>query len=329
MKKLLYLTLVLAATFFACTPTPPEKEDGPIPEVKIPRIKGPAFSADSAYAFTKAQVDFGPRTPNSPGHVKCGDYIVSKLKSYGLSVIEQKAPATLWNGIPIMMRNIMGQYKPERKDRILLLAHWDTRLIAENDTARRDQPIDGASDGASGVAVLLEIARILRQSDPNIGVDFLFVDAEDNGNNGGAAETWCLGSQYWAQNMPKGYSARYGILLDMVGAKGATFPREGTSVYFAAGVVEKVWSAAANLGYGHIFTNDITGETTDDHYFINQYARIPTIDIVHYDTQRQRYGHYHHTHSDNMDIIDPATYQVVGNVLVDVIYNENPKAVGQ
>jgi Zn-dependent M28 family amino/carboxypeptidase len=189
---------------------------------------------------------------------------------------------------------------------------------------RQSEPIPGANDGGSGVGVLLEIARVIAQNDPGIGVDILLVDGEDNGDPGGDAETWCLGSQYWAQNRPQGYKADYAILLDMVGAKDAVFPREGTSVYFASGIVEKVWSAAANLGYGNYFVNNIVGQTTDDHLFINMYARIPAIDIVHYDPKRMDYGHFHHRHSDSMEYIDKGTLGAVGHVVLDVLFNEQP-----
>lgn len=326
MKKLFCLAALLGL-LVSCSTDPSgnvNTDSGHSSTPPPPRVKGPAFNADSAYRNIQAQVDFGFRIPGTKEHVACGDYLVSRLKAYGLQVLTQGADVTYY-GKPVRMRNIMAQYKPERKDRILILAHWDTRPVADEDTKDKDQPFPGADDGGSGAGVILEFARIIQQQDPNIGVDFLLVDAEDGGYNGGESETWCLGSQYWAQHMiPEGYTARYGILLDMVGGKGAVFPREGTSIYFASGIVEKVWSAAARLGYGQSFTNDRTGETTDDHLFINQYASIPTIDIVHYDMQTRRYPSWHHTHQDNMSIIDPATLQMVGNLLVDVVYNENP-----
>jgi hypothetical protein len=123
--------------------------------------------------------------------------------------------------------------------------------------------------------------------------------------------------------MPPNYSARFGILLDMVGGVNPVFPREGTSVFFAPQIVEKVWSAAQRMGYGNIFTNDMTGQTTDDHLFVNQYARIPCIDIVHYDPVQHDYPEWHHRQSDNMKIIDKLTLEIVNKVLVDVIWNEN------
>lgn len=326
MNKFLALTAGIAVLLFSCKPDNNQQNgNDSIPEKPVaPRIKGPDFSGDSAYAFVKAQVDFGPRVPGTPAHEACGNYLIGKLKAFGATVSVQEAPATTYDGRAIRMKNIFGQYYPERKDRILLLAHWDTRHIADRDSVRQKEPILGANDGGSGVGVLLELARVLNQKDPGIGVDILFVDAEDYGEPGGASETWCLGSQYWSQHMSAGYNARFAILLDMVGAKDAVFPREGTSVYYASNVVEKVWTAAAALGYRDLFINDITGQTTDDHLFINEYARIPAIDIVHYDPMKMDYGHFHHRHSDNMDNIDPVIMKKVGSVLTDVIYNELP-----
>jgi len=312
-----------------CAPDKPGDTTTAVTPPKAPRIPGPEFNADSAYAFTKAQVDFGPRVPGSPEHEKCAAWLKMKMESFGMTVTVQNSPATLYTGKTFTMSNIFSQYKPERTDRILLVAHWDSRHIADRDpdTTYRNKPIDGASDGASGVAVLLEIARIITEKDPNIGVDFLMVDAEDTGMPGGDENTWCLGSQYWSQTVKPEYAktVHFGILLDMVGGRGAIFPREGTSVRFAANAVEKVWSAAQNLGYGAYFVNSVTGETVDDNRFIIQNAGIPCIDIVHYDPAEQDYGPYHHRHTDNMDIIDVASLDAVGNVLVDVIYNEMPK----
>lgn len=313
-----------------CSCTPDNNNHPPVDTVvntpKAPRIPGPVFNADSAFAYTKAQVDFGPRVPGSPEHDKCATYLIDKMKSFGMTVEVQTSPATLYWGKTVTMQNIMARYMPERKDRILLLSHWDSRHIADRDTHDVDKPILGASDGASGVAVLMEIARIITQKDPGIGVDFLLVDAEDCGQPSGAEETWCLGTQYWARTLKPEDAKTYhfGILLDMVGAKNAIFPREGTSVHYAANTVEKVWSAAQDLGYKDLFVNTVTGQTVDDNLYVNKYAGIPCIDIVHYDPVEQDYGPYHHKHSDNMDIIDPMTMDAVGKVLVDVIYNEMP-----
>ncbi|MCX6312681.1 MAG: M28 family peptidase [Bacteroidetes bacterium] len=328
MRKIFFFACI--ALIAACgTPSVnPNPEDSTPVTPKIPRVKGPAFNADSTFTNIKTQVAFGPRVPDTKAHAQCSDYFIKKLKGYGLTVTPQiTSGTTAIDNRLVTITNIFAQFHPERKDRILLLAHWDTRAFADQDpdSALAKKTFDGADDGASGAAVLLEIASVLQQKDPNIGVDLLFADAEDGGLDRGDGATWCVGTQYWAQHLPKDYSARYGILLDMVGGRGAIFPREGTGVYFAPEVVEKVWSAAAGLGYGNIFTNDITGQTTDDHLYVNQYARIPCIDIVHYNKQMNGYPEWHHRNSDNMEIIDPISLKYVGDVLVDVIYNEMPK----
>lgn len=326
MKHLLYLLFAVTIFTAGCTTEP----DGPVNDTTStppkPRVKGPVFNGDSAYAFVKTQVDFGPRIPDTKAHTACYQYFQAKLKSYGLTVIPQETTGTTAiDGRMVPILNVFAQFHPERKERILLLAHWDTRAFADDDpdTTKRKSTFDGASDGASGAAVMLEIARILQQKDPNIGVDFLFSDTEDGGLNGGnSEETWCLGTQYWTQHMPPNYTARFGILLDMVGGKNATFPKEGQGMYYAQHVVDKVWNSAALLGYSNIFVNQEIGRTIDDHLFVNKIARIPTIDIVHYDLQNYNYPSWHHTTQDNMDIIDASTLRVVGEVLVDVIYNE-------
>lgn len=326
MKQLIYLFsfVIIFGSCTSCTDDTKPVDDSTSNPPKA-RVVGPKFNGDSAYAFVKAQVDFGPRIPDTKAHTDCYNYFLGKLTSYGLTITEQKTSGTTaLDGRMVPILNIFAQFHPERKDRILLLAHWDTRVWADDDQdeALRKSSFDGASDGASGAAVLLELARILQQKDPNIGVDLLFSDAEDGGLNSGAQETWCLGTQYWAQNMPKGYNARFGILLDMVGGKNATFPKEGQGLYYAPQVVEKVWASAARLGYSNIFVNQQIQPTVDDHLYVNQIARIPTIDIVHYDLQYNRYPSWHHTTKDNMDVIEASTLRTVGEVLVDVIYNE-------
>ncbi len=324
----LFLVTVTTSTP-GCSPVEPVCDTCDPDTPPVPRISGPDFNADSAYAFTKAQVDFGPRVPGTPEHAKCAEWIVAKMKSYVDTVVVQEAPTTIM-GKMVTMKNIFASYKPENTNRILLVAHWDTRYIADRDldTTFRGKPIDGANDGASGVAILLEIARVISEKDPNIGVDFLFVDAEDQGLSGGAETSWCLGSQYWAQTVKPEYAktVHYGILLDMVGGKGAVFPREGTSVRYASNVVEKVWSAAHNLGYKSLFVNSVTAETIDDNRFIIQHSGIPCIDIVHYDPADNGgdYGPTHHRHTDNMDNIDVTILDAVGSVVIDVLYNEMP-----
>ena len=298
---------------------------------------GPSFNADSAYAFTKAQCDFGPRDMNSRRHDLCGEWIVSKFKEYGCKVTTQTATLAGYDGTKLRSRNIMASINPEATTRILLCAHWDSRPWADNDpdSANWRKPILAANDAASGVAVMLELARIIGKSkdekafNKQLGIDFVCFDAEDWGTPQWAdvadnADSWALGAQYWSKNLPQGYEARYGILLDMVGGVGAKFYREGMSMQYAPEIVKKVWRAAREVGFGRYFPKEDGGVITDDHVPVNQFAKIPTIDIIPYyaDCQQSSFGPTWHTLADNMENIDKNTLKAVGQTLVQVIYKE-------
>lgn len=299
-------------------------------------ITVPSFSSDSAYYFIEKQLAFGPRVPNTPGHQLCGDYLVKKLESFGATVTVQNFTEEAFDGTVLRLRNIIASYNPQEKKRVLLAAHWDTRPFADKDTSHTRHPIMGANDGASGVAVLLEIARKLHHHElPKVGIDIIFFDGEDYGEpigsdvpnmkDGRMRIWWCLGSQYWGRNphKPK-YSAFYGILLDMVGAKDARFFKEGGSMQFAPKVMNKVWTTARYLGYENYFVNTTSPGITDDHIFVNTLAKIPMINIVDHDPRSDSYYFpgYHHTHLDNLEIIDKLTLQAVGETVLYVIYNE-------
>lgn len=288
-----------------------------------PSVPLPPFNADSAFAFLKQQVDLGPRIPGTKAHAQCADWMKSKMLSYGLEVTEQNGMMKTYDGKSFNLRNIISVYRPDLKRRLLLCAHWDTRPFADRDDNNNDKPFDGANDGASGVAVLMEIARLIQQSKPEIGIDFIFFDLEDYGDaEGKAPDSWCLGSQFWSRNLHvPGYSPVYGILLDMVGGKDAIFPKEGTSMRYAPGVMNKVWNLARSLGYT-MFVNNVGPETTDDHLYINKIAGIPCIDIVHYEITRMDYMSCHHRHCDNLSNIDPMTMKIVGHVVMEVIHRE-------
>ncbi|MBL6645624.1 MAG: M28 family peptidase [Flavobacteriales bacterium] len=303
----------------------------PSAQKEVALVNTPAFSADSAFDYVARQVAFGPRVPNSIGHQQCGDWLIAQLEGHGADVTVQDARVTAFDGTKLDIRNIFGAFNPNVQRRILLYAHWDTRPFADKDSVRTREPIDGANDGASGVGVLLELARIMGDSLPNIGVDIAFFDAEDYGepewlpNRDADYTDWCLGSQYWARrpHVP-GYRAKYGILLDMVGAKGAVFNKEGTSMALAPRVVDKVWSTARKLGHGDVFRSRVTPQTIDDNLFVSQLAGIPSANIVHYhlETQMMGYFQYHHTHGDNLSAIDPEVLGKVGEVLTQVVYAE-------
>ncbi len=286
-------------------------------------VEVPVFNADSAYFFVQEQVDYGPRVPNTTSHIAAGDQIISRLGAYGAKVSIQSFEATTYDGVTLQLRNIMGSYNPEAKKRILLAAHWDTRPWASKDKEDSKARFDGANDGASGVGVLLEIARNLQGSTSlAVGVDLLFFDGEDWGEEGsGAAETWCLGSQYWAKNK-NGYAAYYGILLDMVGGENARFPYENISKQMAKKVLTNVWTQAAEIGYSKYFIPQSEGPITDDHYYVNTIAKIPMIDILHWEPGQGYFGDWHHSQGDNMSIIDKNTLKAVGQTVLHVVHYE-------
>jgi hypothetical protein len=301
-------------------------------EVIEPYVQvSPEFNADSAYRYVEKQVSFGPRVPNSDAHRACGDYLTAQLSLFGAEVTEQKADIRHYDGSILRMRNIIGSYQPEKAKRILLFAHWDTRPWAdrETDPQKQKQPIPGADDGASGVGVLLEIARQLQQKPIAVGIDIIFFDLEDSGQpvfdtHIVPGEWWCLGSEYWAKNphVPE-YKASYGILLDMVGAPDASFMKEGYSVQYAANIVEKIWRTAVNLGYGQFFISRNNGYVTDDHLPVNKHHRAPAVDIINIkDNTSTGFPSHWHTHDDNMNIISRGTLKAVGQTVMEVIYSE-------
>ena len=294
---------------------------------------GPAFIADSAYQFCQKQCDFGPRTMNSEAHEQCAKWIASTFGSFGMIVSEQHALLTGYDGTTLNSTNIIASYLPEQKDRVLLCAHWDSRPWADNDPdeANWKTPVMAANDGASGVAVMLEIARLLATDSLKIGVDFVCFDAEDWGipqwsDVEDRGNTWALGSQHWAANCPKQQAKtyRFGILLDMVGGQGAQFYQEQLSLDYARHVVDKVWRAAQIVGFGSFFPMKEGGGITDDHVPVNMVAKIPCIDIIPYypDCVQSSFGPTWHTVNDDMAHIDKNTLQAVGQTIIQVLFSE-------
>lgn len=337
--KILLSTLALGAALFSCNGNGDEKREKPA-EPAVSRLEGvttPDFSADSAYAYIEKQLAFGPRVPNTPEHRQAGDYLIQKLEALGAKVSVQDFEATAFDGTTLGLRNIVGSYKPEASKRILLAAHWDTRPFADKEPEgdKRDEPIIGANDGGSGVGVLLEVARQINQNTgPQVGVDIIFFDGEDYGAPDYAPQSekdgryWCLGSQYWASNKhTPNYTAYFGVLLDMVGAKDAEFWREGYSREMAPSVVKRVWNWANELGYGRYFKYKNSDAIIDDHLYMNK-AGIPSVDIIEYDPASDNYfSDYHHTHKDDMGIISKETLEAVGETVLHVIYHEPAPAL--
>ena len=330
--KVCLCVLSLSILFISCETDTKPPIDKPTAPVKA-KYSIPKFDGQSAYDFVAKQVAFGHRLPGTETHKQTAEWLVSQFKEYGANVIEQDFTAKVYWGDELPSKNIMAQFNPTAKKRILFAAHWDSRFAGDKDIEREDQPIDGADDGGSGVGVLLEIARQL-QANPiateDLGIDLLLFDAEDQGKDGDGTEdtslTWCLGSQHWGKNIvPTGYSAKYGILLDMVGSKNPRFGLEAYSMRFNPSLVQKVWRLAQGMGYTNYFVNENLGGVTDDHVFVSTYAGIPMIDIINKPTgsgERAGFGTYHHTHDDNMDIISKKSLRIVGQVMLAVIYKE-------
>ncbi len=292
-------------------------------------IKGPDFNKDSAYYFIKKQVNFGPRVPNTPSHARTAEWLINKMEAYADKVKVQEGKVTAYNGKTLGIKNIRATFNPDKNKKVLLCAHWDTRPFADMDTVNKDKPIPGANDGGSGTGVLLEIARKLSQRSPAIGVEIILFDAEDYGapegkQKRGQDNGYCLGSQYWAKRIdPNKYFVDYGILLDMVGAKKAIFKREGYSAQHAPQIMDKVWSTAYDLGYSGKFSYEKSPPVMDDHVNLIKHANIPTINIIDYDPQRPKgFGHYWHTHDDDMDIISKQTLKAVGQTVLATLFRE-------
>ena len=325
-RKYIFLSfLIVASLFTSCKSNKQATEE-------VLQPVGPAFIADSAMAYCQAQCDFGPRTMNSKAHDLCEEWIVNKFKGFGLEVETQKADLTGWDGTKLHSTNIIAHFNPQAERRILICAHWDSRPWADNDpdSTNWHKPVLAANDGASGVGVMLEVARLL-QNDTTlaIGVDLVCFDAEDYGTpqwaekNEDSENTWALGAQYWAKNLPENYKPQFGILLDMVGGQGAKIYQEQNSIRYAASIVDKVWSAARHAGFSSVFANEVGGGVTDDHIPVNE-AGIPTVDIIPFypDCRQSSFGPTWHTINDDMEHLDINTLKAVGQTLIQVIYSE-------
>lgn len=326
-RKFLIIALVATFTFQACTS---DKKETKEETEQVVKLTSPDFNPDSAFAYTKAQVDFGPRIPSTEAHANCAKYLVNKFKSFGGEVFVQEAPSKTYDGKSHRLKNIIVAFNPEKTQRVLITAHWDARPFSDQDpdVNMHDKPFDAANDGASGVAVMLEMARQIQQKQPNVGVDFILWDIEDYGKSKDKSQnetTWCIGSQYWAKNPPvKGYKPLYAINLDMVGGGNAQFAQDEISRKYAPAIVKKVWDIGNEIGYSAYFINVTSGSLIDDHFWVNQ-AGIPCIDIIHYTDAAGFYMNWH-TQLDNLNNIDKNTLKAVGQTVLEAIYREKPSA---
>jgi len=313
------LFLVLTPLCLSCTNESPKK-DGPSAETLKAAPVIPVFDGKKAFGFLQAQTDFGPRDAGSLGHESCLRYLQLQMKEYADTVKLQPFTARGYDGNQLHFTNIISSFKPSAPTRILLLAHWDTRPRADQDPdpAKRNQPILGANDGASGVAVLMEVARHLRSHPPAIGVDILFDDGEDYGKEGDT-RNYLLGTKYFSKNLPPGFNPSFGILLDMVGDRQLEIQKEPYSVQYAADVVDLVWSAAMDLNV-YQFTSAVQRAVLDDHLPLNEVG-IKTIDLIDFNYPDAS-NRYWHTTNDTPDKCSPESLEAVGKVLIYVIYRK-------
>lgn len=316
------LILLAAITFAACNTNNSNQSNA---EEKQATVNAPAFSADTAYAAIEKQVAFGPRIPGTPAQEACAAWLISYFKNLADTVYVQRTKVIAPRKKELPCINIIASFNPAAKNRVLLFSHWDTRPFADKDAFDKKKQLDGADDGASGVGVLMEVARQFHAKKPAIGVDILLTDVEDYGESD-VADSYCLGTQYWVKNPHiKGYAAQYGILLDMVGGRNSSFYMEGNSKQYAYAQMKMFWDVANTIGYSDLFRYEESPEgpafITDDHYYVNTLAKIPSFDIIATQPKGDFMPH-HHTANDNMSVIDRKTLQGVGQTILHVIYGD-------
>jgi glutaminyl-peptide cyclotransferase len=282
----------------------------------------PEFNEPRAFDLLVQQTSFGPRNPESEGHRRCLAFLIATLKSVADDVRTQEFIHVGYGGERLHLTNIIASFKPASPARILLCAHWDTRPRADRDEdkRKRDQPIIGANDGASGVAVLLEIATLLHTTAPPVGVDIVLLDGEDYGKEGDS-DRYLLGSRHFAATKDPDYLPRFGILLDMVGDANLDLPKEVHSIRYAPDVVQTVWGIARELGISQ-FSDQTGDEILDDHVPLNE-AGIKTIDIIDF-AYPDASHRYWHTHNDIPEHCSSESLAAVGTVLTNVIYRSTP-----
>ena len=324
------LIVILTALLGACGGKSGKNIGGPDTITLAPC---PTFNTDTCMKYIQEQCDFGPRVTGSEAAKLCRQYLAGQFRRLGAEVSEQQANVTLWDGSERPACNIIARLNPGNQDRILICSHWDSRPWADNDEDEQNHrtPVPAANDGASGVAMMMEICRLLQQKPIRVGIDFVCFDAEDMGTPQWAetqestSDTWCLGSRFWAERArEEGYRARYGVLLDMVGGRGSVFPAEKVSQEYAQPVASLMIRLGNQLGYGHYFPlNREGGYLMDDHVNVNRIARVPCIDIVPYFTDGpSSFGPTWHTVNDTPENIDPNVLEAVGQTLTQLIYNE-------
>ncbi|MBN1755368.1 M28 family peptidase [bacterium] len=270
------------------------------------------FDGDSAYQYLEAQCDFGPRPPGSEAHEQCLNYLVEHFEKYADKVEKQTFTHLGYRGQFIHMTNIIARFNPQNKTRILLAAHWDTRPWAEyaENEDDREKPIMGANDGASGVAVLMQLARMFKENPPEVGIEIFLTDGEDYGQPGDL-DNYLLGAKYYAQNLRDELPVA-GILLDMIGDRDLQIYREKYSMAHARDIADRIWHIADSLSIKE-FVDSERHAVIDDHLPLNE-AGIKTIDIIDFDYP------YWHTMKDTRDKCSPESLAKVGAVVATFVY---------
>ena len=283
----------------------------------------PKFDSENAYQQVKAQTDFGPRNPGSAGHKRALVYLQNELGKYADEIKLQSFTYSGYDDEKLELTNIIGKFNPNAKKRIMFCAHWDTRPRAEKDEdpSKRNLPIIGANDGGSGVGVLLEIARLLKNQKVNYGVDIIFFDGEDYGKESDL-NYFCLGAKYYSATLTGDFPV-FSILLDLVGDKEANFKMEGNSLKYAPEVVKMIWGIAGKIN-ATMFSPSEGSSIYDDHIPLNQ-AGLKSVDVIDAelvgaDTPIKR-RNYWHSHKDTMDNIGKNALQQVGDVMINLIYS--------
>lgn len=322
-KYILAFCTSAACLFMGCNQTTdaPDNDTLATAETVIVTQKKTGFSADNAYNHIKSQLNFGFRIPGTAAHKQCADWLLKELKAQCDTTYFQVGSAkNPTSGAQIPVYNLVGSINPNAEKRMIFAAHWDSRPMADQDDQNPKEPILAANDGASGVGVILELARILHTEKPKWGVDFILFDAEDLGVSE-IENSFCLGSQYWGKNPhTPNYKANFGVLLDMVGGKDAKFMWEANSNQYANWILVHTWQIAKELGHDNHFQLQNIGAITDDHKYVYEATNIPMIDIIQYD-ENSGFAPYWHTHDDNLNAIDKNTLQAVGNTLLNLIFN--------
>jgi hypothetical protein len=315
--------ILTIASFMMMTIGPAKPTPLNVPMVPLQSTRGEisqGFDAKRAFQYLVRQTAFGPRAPGLPGHDRCLKYLRTELGQLADAVRSQEFSTTMPSGRPLLLTNLIASFNVRSTDRIVLSAHWDTRLWADQDphVKNRTKPIAGANDGASGVAVLLEIAQQLKAVPPTVGVDIILFDGEDIGTSGKPG-SFCQGSRYFAKNKPPDFRPLFGINIDMVGDRELTIYREQNSERLARQYQDLIFSTARHLNVTQFI--DAPGpEVSDDHLPLNEVG-IPTVNLIDFDYPDES-NKFWHTLADTPDKCSAGSLKAVGTVILKILYSQ-------